>query len=120
MSRKPTIKELTNTRLASGYGGWIYCDSCGKNIGYLCYVTYDSFLFKYQCKCGNHGSMYITFRDVSSAHIGDNKPVTIKNRLCCQADQSPLFTVLEKALDSYEYEVVCSKCDTKYREVKIL
>lgn len=43
MSRNTKIKELSHTRLANQYGGWIYCESCGENIGYLCYTTYDNF-----------------------------------------------------------------------------
>ena len=34
-------KQLVNTRLAANYGGWMYCDQCNENIGYLCYATYD-------------------------------------------------------------------------------
>ena len=34
-------KELVNTRLATNYDGWMYCDKCDENIGYLCYSTYD-------------------------------------------------------------------------------
>lgn len=120
MARTPIIKELVNTRLASGYGGWIHCDSCGKNIGYLCYVTYDSFRFEYKCQCGSSGYMHIAFEDVSSASIGDEKLITIKNRLCCPSDQSPLFTILEKSLSNYKYEVVCKACNTKFLEEKSL
>ncbi len=115
MSRKPTIKELNNTKLASGYGGWVYCDNCGKNIGYLCYITYDSFKFEYQCKCGGCGDMHIAFRDVSDAESNERELITIKNRLCCPNDQSPLFTVLEKNLENYQYEVVCNKCNIIYK-----
>lgn len=114
MGRVPLTKQLIQTRLANTYGGWIYCENCGKNIGYLCYVTYDSFKFEYHCKCGGHGSMHIAFRDVSSANKSDNVLILNKNRLCCPSDMSPLFTILEKNLDSYEYEVVCNQCDTKY------
>lgn len=39
MARMPIQKELINTRLASGNGGWIYCAGRGENIGYLRYVT---------------------------------------------------------------------------------
>lgn len=45
MDRKSRKKLLENTKLASGYGGWIYCAHCNQNIGYLCYVTYDNFNF---------------------------------------------------------------------------
>ena len=37
MARIVKTKELKNTRLATNYGGWTYCDTCGANIGYLCY-----------------------------------------------------------------------------------
>ena len=41
MARVLKNKELVNTRLATNYGGWMYCDKCNENIGYLCYSTYD-------------------------------------------------------------------------------
>jgi uncharacterized protein YbaR (Trm112 family) len=118
MPRTPKIKELINTRLASGYGGWIYCESCGKNIGYLCYITYDSFSLSYKCKCGGCGSMYIAFEDDSNSLVSDNKLITIKNRLCCPTDQSPLFTILDKNLVNYNYEVVCKACNATFKEEK--
>ncbi len=117
MSRTPKIKELANTRLASGYGGWIYCETCNKTIGYLCYVTYDSFKLSYNCKCGGCGHMHIAFDDDGSARSAiENKLIIIKNRLCCPSDQSPLFTILDKNLDRYNYEVVCKACNTRYTE----
>lgn len=114
MARTPIVKEFADTKLASTYGSWIYCGSCGKSVGYLCYVTYDSVRFEYRCKCGGHGSMHLAFRDTGSAQTGDSKLVAVKNRLCCPADQSPLFTVLSKNLESYRYDVVCSRCGTRY------
>lgn len=118
MSRKPTTKELEDTRLANSYGGWIYCGQCGKTVGYLCYVTYDSFRFEYQCKCGGYGRMHLAFREADAAPESDRRLNCIKNRLCCPADESPLFSVLEKNLEHYQYEAVCSKCGAKYREEK--
>ncbi len=124
MSRIPKTKELINTRLASGYGGWIYCESCNKTIGYLCYVTYDSFMLSYQCKCNGSGSINIDFVDDSSTSAScsacatEDKLIIIKNRLCCPSDQSPLFTILDKNLDRYKYEVVCKSCNTKYTSFK--
>ncbi len=120
MSRIPKTKELANTRLASGYGGWIYCESCNKTIGYLCYVTYDSFKLSYKCKCGGCGGMHIEFEDDSSASAGANKLITIKNRLCCPSDQSPLFTILYKNLKSYQYKVLCKACNTIFMEEKTI
>jgi hypothetical protein len=114
MSRIPVIKELINTRLASGYGGWVYCEGCSKTIGYLCYVTYDSYLFEYQCKCGNCGSMYISFNKEKEFETSEQRLISVKNRLCCPNEKSPLFTVLSKNLEDYKYEVICSACKTKY------
>ncbi|MBU9736630.1 hypothetical protein [Diplocloster agilis] len=120
MARVPRIKKLESTRLASTYGGWIYCGECGQSIGYLCYVTYDHFRFAYKCKCGSRGSIRIDFEQENQNIYSDKKLITIKNRLCCPEDQSPLFTVLEKNLDSYNYEIECVKCKTKYAEEKTL
>ncbi|MCI8637476.1 MAG: hypothetical protein HFJ36_06640, partial [Clostridia bacterium] len=52
MARVLKNKELVNTRLATNYGGWMYCDKCDENIGYLCYSTYDRLELKYKCNCG--------------------------------------------------------------------
>lgn len=116
MSRTPNKKELVNTRLANNYGGWTYCDSCNKTIGYLCYVTYEEFHLSYQCKCGNCGSMHISFEHQIKPKRGESKLVTIKNRLCCPNDSAPLFTLLTKNLEYYKYEVHCSECNTTYVE----
>lgn len=118
MARKPIIKELKSTRLANGYGGWIYCDHCGENIGYLCYVTYDNLNLTYQCKCGNQGRIQIAFDEVRESVCSQQKLIQIKNRRCCPADQSPLMTILEQKLVSYAYEIDCVNCMTKYREEK--
>lgn len=119
MARKPSLKELINTRIASGYGGWIYCDRCGENIGYLCYVTYDNFRFSYKCKCGGRGHMHIAFGDIEkNTKASDDKLILTKNRLCCPGDQSPLLTILDKKLACYQYEIDCVSCNTKYTEEK--
>lgn len=115
MARTPIYKELKNTRLANAYGGWIYCEGCNKTIGYLCYITYDLFKLVYQCKCGNRGSADIAFEN-DTARTDEQPLVTIKNRLCCPADKSPLVTILSKNLDAYKYEITCKACDTKYQE----
>lgn len=113
MARTPKHKELQNTRLANAYGGWIYCGGCSKTVGYLCYVTYDQFNFVYQCKCGNHGSVNIAFES-DSAQTSGQPLITVKNRLCCPADESPMVTVLTKNLDAYKFEITCKACNTKY------
>ena len=63
MSRVIKNKELVNTRLATNYGGWMYCDKCNENIGYLCYSTYDRLELKYKCNCESQGSVIIDFED---------------------------------------------------------
>jgi len=115
MARTPKDKELEKTRLANAYGGWVYCGGCNKSIGYLCYVTYDIFKLEYQCKCGNQGSVDIAFED-DTAQTAEQPLVTLKNRLCCPSDESPLVTILTKNLDAYKYEIVCKACNTKYQE----
>lgn len=120
MSRTPKIKELTNTRLANGYGGWIYCEGCNKTIGYLCYITYDSFKLDYKCKCGSCGSVYLSFPNENSPKESHDHLIKIKNRLCCPADQSPLFSIIEKNLNYFKYEVVCKACDSKIMEEQTL
>lgn len=115
MARIPKHKELKNTRLANAYGGWVYCEGCNKTIGYLCYVTYDLLKLEYRCKCGNHGSLDIAFES-DTERIAEQPLVTLKNRLCCPADESPLVTILAKNLDTYKYEVICKACNMKYRE----
>ncbi|MDF2633055.1 MAG: hypothetical protein K0Q85_1651 [Caproiciproducens sp.] len=116
MARTLKHKELNNTRLANTYGGWIYCEGCNKTIGYLCYVTYDLFRFDYKCKCGSCGRAYLAFEDESIAQTSDKPLATVKNRLCCPTDESPLVTVLVKNLKAYKYEVVCKACNTKFQE----
>lgn len=116
MARTLKSKELINTRLANTYGGWIYCEGCNKTIGYLCYVTYNRFEMLYKCKCGNDGSAHLVFDDEDTSENAEQKMTTIKNRLCCPADESPLVTILSKKLLSYECDIVCKACNTKYRE----
>lgn len=120
MARTPQTKLLENTRLASTYGGWIYCEGCGNNIGYLCYVTYDHFQFNYKCKCGACGKMQIDFEEKQHTEVSEHTPIIIKNRLCCPNDQSPLLTILKKNLDFYSYKIQCVKCNTIYAEEKTL
>lgn len=116
MARLPAYKELINTRLANTYGGWIYCDGCNKTIGYLCYVTYDLFRLDYQCKCGNCGSVHLTFSCDRTNQISSAQSlITIKNRLCCPEDKSPLVTILEKNLDTFKFEISCKTCNTTYQ-----
>ena len=94
MARILKDRELVNTRLANTYGGWIYCEGCTKTIGYLCYTTYNRLDLRYQCKCGNEGSIHLSFEDEKPSESATQKMVLNKNRLCCFADNSALVTVL--------------------------
>jgi uncharacterized protein YbaR (Trm112 family) len=116
MGRTIIKKELANTRLANSYGGWVYCASCNETIGYLCYATYKNIHMKYSCKCGSKGELSIELDEHdTSSKLSIEQLVTIKNRLCCKEDASPLLTILTKKLDSYSYEIVCKECNLKYK-----
>lgn len=114
MPRVPVNKELSNTRLANDYGGWMYCEGCNQTIGYLCYITYDYFKFDYECKCGGRGSVCLSFLNGNPSVENLNQLVKIKNRWCCPSDQTPLLSIVEKNLNHYKCEVVCKSCNSKF------
>lgn len=118
MARILKNKELINTRLATNYGGWTYCDKCNENIGYICYSTYDKLNLKYKCNCGSEGSIVLDFEDSKIGKACSNELITIKNRLCCPNDTEPLITVLEKKVESYDLEVTCKTCSNIYKKLK--
>lgn len=114
MARVLKTKKLINTRLATNYGGWMYCDKCGENIGYLCYSTYDRLDLKYKCNCGNEGSALLDFEDSKIGKNNNNKLIIIKNRFCCAKDNEPLITILEKKVVEYEIKITCKSCGSIY------
>lgn len=114
MARKIKTKDLVNTRLAANYGGWTYCTECGENIGYFCYATYDKVEFQYECNCGSHGSILIDFEDSVPGSPCDEELITVKNRLCCPKDSSPLITILSKKLKDYQLAITCKECGRIY------
>ncbi len=118
MARDLKTKELKNTRLATNYGGWMYCDCCNENIGYLCYSTYDRINFEYLCSCGSRGSIFIDFLDSRDGSVSERELVTIKNRLCCPKTDDPLITILDKKLSSYQLQITCKSCGTIYHKEK--
>lgn len=118
MGRIIKDKELINTRLATKYGGWMYCTNCNKNIGYLCYVTYDRINFNYVCNCGSEGSVILDFEDSKKGTSCNNKIITIKNRFCCPEDESPLITILSNSIKNYKLEITCKSCNKIYMEQK--
>ena len=114
MARKPCRKELSGARLLKDYASWIYCTGCEKTVAYLCYVTYDSFDFRFECKCGNCGSVRIAFEELAVVNESNEALVQVKNRLCCPEDQAALLTLVEKNLEDCNYEIVCKACAKKY------
>lgn len=118
MARVVKNKELINTRLATNYGGWMYCETCNENIGYLCYATYDKLDLQYQCNCGSRGSVQLDFEDSKSGHTSNEALLLIKNRFCCPHDQAPLITILDKKVASYEIKITCKSCQNTYKKTK--
>lgn len=118
MPRVLKNKELINTRLATNYGGWMYCDKCNENIGYLCYSTYDRLELKYQCNCGSHGSALLDFEDSKIGEECIDEMITVKNRLCCAKDNEPLITILDKKVTNYEMKITCRACGNIYKKEK--
>lgn len=116
MARTLKEKELVNTRLATNYGGWMYCDKCNENIGYLCYATYDQLELSFICNCGSSGSVSIEFEDSQSGTECKDELITIKNRYCCPSDNSPLITILDKKVSKYEMKITCKSCGKIYEK----
>ena len=117
MTRLLKTKELVNTRLATNYGGWMYCEKCNENIGYLCYSTYDRLELEYKCNCGNHGSALLDFEDSNIGNNCNDELLIIKNRFCCPKDNEPLITILDKKLSSYEMNITCKSCESIYKKI---
>lgn len=107
-------KELVNTKLANNYGGWLYCNNCNQTIGYLCYVTYHSIRLEYHCNCGSEGALYIEKDAPIKTLSSESNLITVKNRLCCPEDQSPLITLLNQKLKKSSCKIVCNECRHEY------
>jgi len=41
-----------------------------------------------------------------------------KGRLCCPVDQAPLFSIVDRNLEKYEYRVVCNSCLNEYADYR--
>ncbi len=117
MARILKNKELVNTRLATNYGGWMYCDKCNENIGYLCYSTYDRLQLKYKCSCGSIGTILLDFEDSKTGKDCNDELIIIKNRFCCPKDNEPLITILDKKVSNYELNITCKSCGNIYRKL---
>lgn len=118
MAREVKTKELTHIKLATNYGGWMYCTGCNTNIGYLCYVTYDQIDFSFLCSCGTKGHLFIDFQDSKESTNTNQALQMIKTRWCCPDDQEPLLTILEQKLMNYQLNIVCKTCHHNYHQSK--
>ena len=118
MPRVLKNKELINTRLATNYGGWMYCCNCNENIGYLCYSTYDRFELEYKCRCGSTGKASLDFIDSQQGKNSEKELILIKNRLCCPNDNDPLVTILENKIASYKIKIMCKSCESIFTKFK--
>ena len=118
MGRVVKTKKLEHARMLKEYASWIYCTACEKTVAYLCYVTYDTFNFKFTCNCGSSGTVNISFGELEKTKLSSRNLEQIKNRLCCPEDKSALITFVEKNLKSYECEISCLKCGKEYTQSK--
>jgi hypothetical protein len=112
--KKEVKKKLVNARLLKNYGSWMYCGTCGNAVGYLCYSTYDYFKFNFTCSCGEHGSFELG-EDKGAVNAKEVDQLAVKKgRLCCPHDQAPLFSIVDKNLQSCDYKVICKECSGSY------
>ncbi len=95
-------------------GSWLYCDQCNKTVGYLCYSTYQNFHFDFKCKCENQGSFDLKYETDKKVKRSSNPLLKKKNRLCCPEDESPLFSVVDKNIYQFSYDIICKTCLTSY------
>lgn len=109
--------KFKNTRMLKRTGSWIYCDECNKTVAYLCYSTYQQFRFQFNCRCGSSGSIEIEHPNSPKKNTSTKSMKRIKKRLCCPNDDAPLFSIVEKHIEKYSYNVTCNECFNSF-EVK--
>ncbi len=114
-SKKVIEKTLINSKLLKNYASWMYCEKCNNTVGYLCYTTYNSFKFEFECKCGNKGVVKISLEERNDTYESDVPLNIVKNRFCCPKDDSPLFSVVYKNVKNYRYSLTCRNCNSIYR-----
>lgn len=115
MKNPHLTKSLLNSRMLKNTGSWLYCDRCGKTVGYLCYSTFQSFDFAFTCKCGSSGAVKLSYQTDKTITDSPAALRVRKNRLCCTNDDAPLFSLVDKHIDSYAYVAVCNSCWNRYR-----
>ena len=114
-SKRKVPKKIINGRMLKNYGSWMYCDSCNKTVGYLCYTTYDYFQFKFVCNCGNRGSFELGVKP-AKLKLFDKALRLKKSRLVCPNDQSPLFSIVDKNVSKCSFQVVCKSCSYSFNK----
>lgn len=115
-NEKPVVRA-ENAHYLKGYASWLYCDQCNKTVAYLCYVTYRYFRFSFTCACGSRGWVENRFEGdepQQSPETGGLVRNPANKRYCCAHDGSALFSPVLKNLQSYEAEVICKQCGTRY------
>lgn len=114
MARNILTKELDNTRLLKDYASWIYCDSCNKTVGYLCYTYHNHFKFEFHCNCGNTGNLNLILDETEPYTNSNNSLMLNGNRLCCPTDSSPLLSINHKNIRSIDFSIGCTRCKKIY------
>lgn len=62
-----------------------------------------------------NGSALLDFEDSKEGSFCEEQLITLKNRLCCPEDESPLITMLSKNVKNYEFEITCKSCNKIYK-----
>jgi hypothetical protein len=116
MATRNIEKKTTNSRLLKNYGSWLYCANCNKTVAYVCYSTYQRINISFSCSCGSKGDLELKEAELEIQGQPENGHELIlkNNRYCCPHDESPLFSVVARQIDSLEYEVSCLECKRLY------
>ena len=118
MSKRKIEKKIINARLLKDYGSWLYCAKCNKTIAYICYTNYNYLKFSFMCNCGSSGFLELTDVEniLQDIRIAKGRLKYIQNRLCCNIDKLPMFSVVKKQLKEYEYRLICKNCGAVFED----
>lgn len=115
MARIIVTKFLEKSRMLKEYASWIYCGKCEHTIAYLCYSNYNNFKLDFKCKCGNTGSVNIALEtDIAKFVPSNEKLLMKKNRFVCPNNNTPLFSFVEKNINSATCSIDCECCSKSY------
>ncbi len=106
-------REIENGRMLKNNGSWMYCDKCNNTVGYLCYSTYHNFELKTKCTCGTANVFKLVYTEVKS-ELYSQELKLIKNRYCCNHDDSPLFSLVHKNIEEFKCKITCNECDRTF------